>query len=144
HDPGRALVLNALGWHHGHLGQHEPAVTYCERAIALHQHIGDSRGEAFSWDSLAFAWHRAGSHARAVTADQRAGARLGDRAAGYWEAVVTDHLGHAYAALRRGDAARAAWRRCADLLTALGHPDVRDVVAKLGHPSRRVDREVAN
>jgi hypothetical protein len=61
---------------------------------------------------------------------------LRDQSDSYLEAVVTDHLGDTYAALQRPAAAATAWRRAADLLTRLGHPDVHPVRAKLAPADR--------
>jgi DNA-binding SARP family transcriptional activator/Tfp pilus assembly protein PilF len=131
HDYGRAQTLNALGWHHAHLGEPEPAAAYCRKAIALQQRLGDRRGEALTWDTLGYSHYRGERPDRAVGCYQRAVALLHTEADAYWEAVVTEHLGDACAAVGRREAAQAAWERSARLLTALGHPDVRDVQAKL-------------
>ncbi|MEV4512593.1 BTAD domain-containing putative transcriptional regulator [Dactylosporangium sp. NPDC049525] len=141
HEYGLAQVLNAIGWHHAHLGEHDHAADWCRRAIAIQQRIGDRVGEGMTWDSLAYIRRGDRRHRDAVDCYRRSAQLLHDAADGYYEAVVTEHLGDVHAELGDAEAARAAWRHSACLLTALGHPHAAGLHTKLavrgGPPLRR-------
>lgn len=50
---GQAIALTDLGWHHGRLGGHGQALDLCERALVLHQKLGNRAHEAHTWSCLA-------------------------------------------------------------------------------------------
>jgi predicted negative regulator of RcsB-dependent stress response len=77
-----------------------------------------------------YSWLRSGHPGPAVSCYRRAAALLRTQSDDYQEAVVTDHLGDAYALTDRPAAARAAWLHAARLLSGLGRPEARNVQAK--------------
>jgi DNA-binding SARP family transcriptional activator/tetratricopeptide (TPR) repeat protein len=126
---GRAL--NSVGWLYAQLHDERRALLHCQRALALLRAAGDRFGEANTLDSLGFAYHHLGRTGPAIACYRQAVdlfRELGDR---YYEADTLSHTGDA--CLDAGDAGRArwAWCRALDILTQLGHPDARQVRAKL-------------
>jgi len=138
---GQADALNAVGWYAVLLGDHEQAFTYCQQALTLHQEIGDRQGQAAAWDSLGYAHHRLRHRAQAITCYQHAldvYRDLGDR---YGEASTLTRLGDTHHATGTPDAARELWHDALIILNDLGHPDAKQVRAKLAGPDGRVDGE---
>lgn len=94
-----------------HLGDHQSAVEYCQRALDLHRAVGNRHGEALTWDSLGYAHRQLGHHAQAVACFRRALTAYrqlgGDR---YRQTVVLTHLGDAFHAAGGSPAACDAWR----------------------------------
>ena len=132
HRAGQADALNAVGWYHALLGDHQQALTYCQQALALLQELGDRYGQADTWDSLGYAHHHLGHHSQAVACYQQAldlFRELGDR---YDEADTLAHLGDTHHAAGDPDAARDAWQQALTILDELDHPDAGQVRAKLG------------
>jgi tetratricopeptide (TPR) repeat protein len=107
--------------------------------VALHQQAGDRYGEAAAWDSLGYAHHRAGRHARAVDCYRCALDLIHDIGDRYNEAYVLEHLGDTHLAVDQPGAARADWTRALTILTELQHPaaqGVRDKLDRLCQGSR--------
>jgi DNA-binding SARP family transcriptional activator/tetratricopeptide (TPR) repeat protein len=134
HLVGAANALNSVGFTRAHLGDHWQAVASCRRAVLLLRRLGDQAGEASAWDSIGFAFHRLRRHRQAVRFYGRAlriYREIGDHRG---EADTLIHLGD-HDAAHAPDAARRAWRRAADLRTALGSctTDIDERLARLAH-----------
>jgi tetratricopeptide (TPR) repeat protein len=122
---GEARVLNAIGWHHAHLGEHERALPFCQQALALHEQIGDRHGAASTSDSLGFIHRHLGRSDEAFACYQHAVdlyEELGDR---YEMAETLASLGDAYADSGRAGQAEAVWLRAAVIFEELGVPAAR-------------------
>lgn len=50
----------------------KPALQYCQQALGLIQEVGDTRGEAGTWDSIGVVYHHLGRYTEAVAAYERA------------------------------------------------------------------------
>jgi DNA-binding SARP family transcriptional activator/tetratricopeptide (TPR) repeat protein len=132
HLAGQATVLNALGWHHAHLGRPDAAIESCRRALAIHEQLGNRFGQALTWDTLGMAYHVRADHGAAMTHLQRAVATFqacGDR---YQEADSLRRLGAVLLDTGEVQDGCAAWRRAAMILGDLGHPDADEVRRQLG------------
>jgi tetratricopeptide (TPR) repeat protein len=129
-----ATALNAIGWHHAHLGRHRQALTYCQEALALHQDIGDRHGTAATWDSLGYIHLHLGHHQQATTCYRHALDLFHDLDDRYHEAETAASLGDTHHAAGDTDAAHRHWRHALALLDELGHPRAGPVRAKLQHP----------
>jgi DNA-binding SARP family transcriptional activator len=119
---GRAVALNAIGWHYAHLNEFERALPFCEDALALHDDLGDQQGAASTCDSLGFIHRHLGRYADAVACYQRAVdlfEEVGDR---YEMADTLISLADTYAESGRPAEADAARRRAAAMLEELGVP----------------------
>jgi tetratricopeptide (TPR) repeat protein len=117
---GQAIALNAIGWHHAHLGDYQRALPFCEQALALHDEIGDRHGAASTFDSLGYIHRHLGQHAEAVAGYERSVElfeELGDR---YETADTLASLGDAYSLTGQAGRAEAAWQRAAVMLEELG------------------------
>ncbi|GIF48244.1 SARP family transcriptional regulator [Asanoa ferruginea] len=127
----QAVALNAIGWYHSQVGEHQEAIAFCRRALALSAQAGSAYGQANTLDSIGFAHHHLGEHEAAVDCYEQALAlfdEIGDRhAAG----IVLDHLGDTWAAADRPADARDAWVRALALFEELGHSDADAVRQKL-------------
>lgn len=98
--PDHAAAMNFIGYTLAERGERlDEAEALVRRALEIRP-----RSAGFL-DSLGWIAHRRGEHERAVELLERA-ARLGGP-----DAIVLDHLGDAYRALRRGADAEGTWRR---------------------------------
>jgi tetratricopeptide (TPR) repeat protein len=131
HRHGQVKGLNAVGWCHTLLGNHQEAITYCQQALSLYVELGDRLGEAGTWHSLGYTHHHLRQHDQAIDCYQHAldlFRELGNR---YHEAETLDHLGDTHAATGDPDPARMVWRQAVAILTELDHPEADRVRAKL-------------
>jgi DNA-binding SARP family transcriptional activator/tetratricopeptide (TPR) repeat protein len=123
HVTGQATALNAIGWHHAHLGRPGAAIDHCRRALALHEQAGDLFGQGLTWDTLGMAYHLTADREQAMTHFRRAVAAMrscGDR---FHQAESLRRLGAVL--VETGSVADGceALHRAALLLSDLGHPD---------------------
>jgi tetratricopeptide (TPR) repeat protein/transcriptional regulator with XRE-family HTH domain len=128
---GVALALNGVGWYHALLGEHEPALTYCQQALALMQELRYPRGEAATWDSLGYTHHDAGHHDDAILCYQHALTLYRDLGDRYAEATTLTRLGNTHHAAADPTTASAAWQHALTILDDLQHPDADRVRATL-------------
>ncbi|MEV4629337.1 tetratricopeptide repeat protein [Micromonospora sp. NPDC049523] len=131
HAHGAANALNNIGWYHIQLGDHRRALGYCERALAEQQRTGNRYWQAHTWDSLGYAHHHLGHHREAVDCYEHALALWQEAGERYFEATTLTHLGDTHHGAGEAERAGAAWRRAADILDRLGHPDAAQVWTKL-------------
>ena len=131
---GQARALNAVGWFDAMLGDYADAIAYCEQALDLQRELGDRFGQAETWDSLGYANQRLGRHAAAISCYQTAVALYHEFEDRYNEGDSTASLGDAHYAAGDAASARDAWRRAADILDSLHHPDAGRIRAKLSTP----------
>ncbi|WP_212987157.1 AfsR/SARP family transcriptional regulator [Actinoplanes auranticolor] len=132
HRVGQATVLNAIGWHHAHLGRPEAAIENCRQALAIHEQLGNRFGRALTLDTLGMAHHVRADHGDALTCFGHAVAAFrscGDR---YQEADTLRRLGAVLLETGAVQDGCAAWRRAAVILGDLGHPDAEVVRRQLG------------
>jgi tetratricopeptide (TPR) repeat protein len=118
-DAGRAIALTDVGWHHGRLGNHGPALDLLEQALVLHQKLGNRGFEAHTLSCLAETHVHLGDHATAVTRYRRSlhlFRALGDR---YAEASILAHIGACHHVTGNHPAAREQWRDAHILLGQL-------------------------
>ncbi|GAB3840733.1 BTAD domain-containing putative transcriptional regulator [Dactylosporangium cerinum] len=110
-NPAReAEALNAVGWYHARVAQHDAADGYCRRALALCREHGFLETEAYTRDSLGYIARHRGRPAEALRHYGRAlelRRMLGDT---YQEGDTLTHLGEVYEELGRPKDAAAAWR----------------------------------
>lgn len=128
---GQGLSLNTLGWQHAHLGEHAVALRFCREAVVLLSTAGDHNGVGYALDSLGYIHVSLGDHAAAAAHYRRAVTmfqQTGDR---YQEAETLVRLGDAEDGQGSCESARQAWRRAADILGVLRHPDADAVRARL-------------
>jgi tetratricopeptide (TPR) repeat protein len=121
-----ARALNAVGWEHLHLGNHDQGITHCQLALALNQRVGNRLGEANTWDSLALAHHQAGNHAEAITCYESALVLFRHLGVRHAEAGTLRRLGDTHVAAGDPGAARAAWQRALSILDHLDQLDDSD------------------
>ncbi|MFC7534610.1 BTAD domain-containing putative transcriptional regulator [Actinoplanes sp. GCM10030250] len=134
HQAGEARALNAVGWFAAMLGDYAEAITHCEQALELQRGSGDRFGQAETWDSLGYANQRLGRHAAAISCYRIAVALYREFDDRYNEGDTTASLGDAHYAAGDAASARDAWRRAADILDLLHHPDAGRIRAKLAAP----------
>lgn len=128
---GEARMLNAVGWFHAQIGEHDKARPLCEQGLRMFQRLGDRDGEATVLDSLGYIAQQSGDHAAAVDYLRQAlvvFAELGHAAS---EADTHLTLGKAHCALGQHHEAQASWQRALDLYSAQNRTDEADVVRKL-------------
>jgi tetratricopeptide (TPR) repeat protein len=131
HRAGQAMILNEIGYSHALLGNHQQALTYCERALAEVRDLGARSWEEATWDSLGYIHHQLGNHQQAVTCYQRSLDLCRERANGYNEAVTLDRLGDVHHSAGDVDAAHRAWARALRIFDEIDHPDGDQIRAKL-------------
>jgi DNA-binding SARP family transcriptional activator/Tfp pilus assembly protein PilF len=121
---GEAWVMNNLGMV---LSQQrtDDALRYFRQALAIHEELGDLRGQARAANNLAFTYQLLGRHQDAVgylRSALRLQRRIGHR---YGEGIALVNLGEAYVELGRVDEAVARSTEARRLLAEVG--SLRDV-----------------
>jgi tetratricopeptide (TPR) repeat protein len=134
-----AHALNGVGWLLAHLGEHQPALTYCQQSLAKYDEIGDRYGQAASWDSLGYIHRHLGNHARAISCYQHAIDQCRDAGDRYNEAISIAGLADTHYANGDPAAARTAWQGALTILHNLSHPDADDIRARI----KQLDEPVA-
>jgi tetratricopeptide (TPR) repeat protein len=106
--------------------------NFAPARVSLHSGSITSRPhEGQVWDTLGFAHHHLGHHAKAVACYRRAVQILDDHGYLYNKAVTLTWAGEAYRAAGDAQAAREAWRQALAILKATRHPDTARVLANL-------------
>ncbi|WP_433380084.1 BTAD domain-containing putative transcriptional regulator [Actinoplanes sp. CA-142083] len=126
-DVGRAIALTNCGWHQGRLGDRDRAVDLLERALVLHQKLGNRAHEAHTLSCLADTRLQSGDPGRAADYYRPSldlFRELGDR---YAEASLLAHLGACHHLAGDPEAAREQWRQAHTLLDDLD-PDTADQI----------------
>jgi DNA-binding SARP family transcriptional activator len=119
------------------LSDYRASHAHCQQALALFQQVGHKGGEAQTWDSLGYTYHRLGEYRRSIGCYHRAAglfAELGDH---YKQAETFDHLGDAYLAVGELCNSQRALQQAVDILDRLEHPDARRIRAKLASVASR-------
>ena len=127
----QAVALNAIGWYHAQVGEHQEAIAFCRRALALSAQVGSAYGQANTLDSIGFAHHHLGEYEEAVDCYEQALALFGEIGDRHAAGIVLDHLGDTWGAADRPKDARDAWQRALALFEELGHSDADAVRQKL-------------
>ncbi|MEV0908261.1 AfsR/SARP family transcriptional regulator [Streptomyces hokutonensis] len=136
-DEGRrrtatAAVLNAAGWFHTLLGQHQQALDHCRQALALQQELGDATGAADTWDSIGLALHHLGRYDEAVISFRNALVLYRQADHSPWSIAATlGRLGDTHLNAGRPDAARAAWTEALVFWDRFGHASAEPLRARL-------------
>ena len=131
HLPGQVWVRNNIGYSHALLGNHQQAITYCQRALAGIQEIGERCWEAATWHSLGYIRHQLGNYQQAVSCHERSLDICRELADRYNEADTLDHLGNVHYSAGDTDTAHRTWTRALRIFDEIGHPDRDRVRAKL-------------
>ena len=131
HLAGQVWVRNNIGYSHALLGNYQQAITYCQRALAGIQELGERCWEAATWHSLGYIRHQLGNHQQAVSFYERSLAICRELADRYNEADTLDHLGNVYYSAGDTDTACRTWTRALRIFDEIGHPDRDRVRAKL-------------
>ncbi|MDR6980879.1 DNA-binding SARP family transcriptional activator [Streptomyces sp. 3330] len=134
-----ATALNAVGWCHTLLGQHQQALDYCRQALALQQELGHDAGTADTWDSIGHALHHLGQYDEAVAAYGNALALYRQLDAPRLRAITLMHLGDTHLSAAHPEAARAAWSEALDAMNELGDADAEQLAGPLRDRWRRLD-----
>ncbi len=132
----QAYALNEVGWCRAQLGDYDRALTYCRRALAIHQQLGDLSGQAATWDSLGYAHRHLGRPDLATDCYAHALAIYRQLGYQYYEATTLVQLGDTHHVACDADAARDAWQAALAILTELRHPDADPVRVKLHRLTR--------
>jgi tetratricopeptide (TPR) repeat protein len=132
---GEALALNAIGWYHTQLGNHEQAIVRCEEAIAIMREIDDLRALGQSYDSLGYAHHQLGDHERAIACFQKAIGLFDDFSDRSSQADSLIRLGDVQRATGDHAGARATYEQALTILDGMGHPGATLVRERLGDES---------
>ncbi|MEV4229974.1 tetratricopeptide repeat protein, partial [Streptomyces bobili] len=127
----QASALNAVGWSHSMLGDHEQALAHCTEALAVLEQLGDRVGQAATWDSIAYAHHHLGRHREALASYRNALAVFRDLGVPAEEAGTLTRIGDTHDAMGDPEAARTAWQAALALLAGLDHPDATRLRSRL-------------
>ncbi|MCW8101755.1 AfsR/SARP family transcriptional regulator [Streptomyces tauricus] len=143
-DDGRgqraiATALNAVGWCHTLLGQHQQALDHCRQALTLQQELGHDAGTADTWDSIGHALHHLGQYDEAVAAYRNALALYRQLDASRVKAATLMHLGDTHLSAGHPDTARAAWTEALDAMDRLS--DAEHLAEPLRNRLRRLDEQ---
>jgi DNA-binding SARP family transcriptional activator/tetratricopeptide (TPR) repeat protein len=133
---GQARALNAVGWCHAHLGDHEEALRSCQQALVMHQEVGDRTGQADTWDSIGYAYHRLGRYEQAADCYRHSLALWRELGSRNHEAEALTHLGDTHDTAGDHQAAREAWHGALRILDQLHHPDADRLRGKLNRTTR--------
>jgi tetratricopeptide (TPR) repeat protein len=127
----RSGILNALGWFHARLDEHDQALTLCQQALERARRAGDASTEACALDSLGYINQRCGRYDES-DAQLNQAARLREARGEQFDLAGTlTRLGDTSLAAGRGGAARQAWERAAKILDDLEHPQAEQVRERL-------------
>ncbi|KAB1140838.1 tetratricopeptide repeat protein [Streptomyces luteolifulvus] len=129
--PRTAAALNAVGWCHALLGQHQQALDHCQEALAIAVVHHRPYLAADIWDSIGLAQHHLGRHPEAVAGYEQALALYRTVGVPYAEADTLRRLGDTHLSSGRLEQARAAWTQALAVLERLDHADKEAVRAQL-------------
>ncbi|MEV0186424.1 BTAD domain-containing putative transcriptional regulator [Streptomyces sp. NPDC050625] len=132
-DPGprTAAALNAVGWCHILLGQHQQALAHCQEALAIAEVHHRPYLAADIWDSIGLAHHHLGRHPDAVAGYEQALALYRQVGVPHAEADTLRRLGDTHLSSGGVERARAAWTQALAVLERLDHDDKEAVRAQL-------------
>jgi DNA-binding SARP family transcriptional activator/tetratricopeptide (TPR) repeat protein len=124
-------ILNALGWFHACLDQHEQALALCQQALDRARRAGDTSTEASALDSLGYIHQRCGRYDESDAQLSQAARLREARGERFDLAGTLTRLGDTSLAAGRAAAARQAWERAAKILDDLEHPNAEQVRERL-------------
>jgi tetratricopeptide (TPR) repeat protein len=130
------MALGVLGNLHQTQGEHEDAVSYFQRAIAIHHEAGDEFGVGTSLCNISESFLAMGRIAEAETAASEAVAvnrRIGHRDA---EAHSLRQLGMAARAAGRPDEAARHWHAAAEIYEQIDSDQAAQIRAELAELGR--------
>ena len=113
------------------IGDLPRAVAVCRTAVVAYQQIGDRVGEAVAWEGCGLAQAAMGGTQAALDAHEQA---LAPRRENGERLLVADSLvliGDTHAAAAQGEQAQRSWHAAYEILHELGHPEARDLAARL-------------
>jgi len=116
----RVDALNGIGMCHAELGNYQQTVAACTEALAFARET--DAPEDGVWDTLGFAHHRLGDHARAITCFQRSLSLARDLRDVNVETEALRNLGDAYRAAGDVPAARVSWQQALAIHEANDQP----------------------
>jgi tetratricopeptide (TPR) repeat protein len=128
---GLARARNSVGWYHTLLGDHHEALVQCGQALDILKDFDDRIALAATWDSIGYAHHHLGEYAPAVDAFLQAVRLYRDVGDRHLEAFVLSHLGDAYAADGRTEAADAVWRVALEAFERYDPPEAEKLRARI-------------
>lgn len=129
---GEMHALNGLAWASLHLGAHEDALRYGERALAVLEEVaGAHAGFAHIFANLGHAHHGLGEHPQAISNLQQALSLAQEVDDQPLEAEILVAMGDLHHAVGDDCQARDAWCRAERILRTFGDPGADDVLAKL-------------
>jgi tetratricopeptide (TPR) repeat protein len=135
HLVGQAFTLNMMGLAEGALGNVELAVECGSQALEIFRTLGHLRGAAATHDSLGTAYRHLGQFQTAVDHYEEAITMRADIGDSLYVATSLHRLGDTHHEAGDAQSAAAAWRRALDIMTAINHPHVDELRAKLaGEP----------
>lgn len=127
----RAKALNNSGMLCIQLGDLAEAKVRCAQARELFREIGNSLGEAATWDTLGQIHISNEENAAAIDCFQRAVQLQRDIGNRYSVATTLAHLAGALAAAGNAPGARDAWKEALAILSEMRHPDAAEIARKL-------------
>ena len=131
HANGRAVALNALGWFHAMLGNHQERSATPGSLSTCPARSAARMGWPQRWTASGTPTSISGGHAEAIQCYQQA-LDLHLEVSGNWGAAETlGHLGDARYAAGDLDGARADWEESLVILEDLNHPDAAQIRARL-------------
>jgi tetratricopeptide (TPR) repeat protein len=134
---GQAKALGLIGWFHSMLGDHHQALTTCQQALTLYQHVGsDLDGQAETWETIGDAHHHLGHHTQAIACYHHALDLYRDCGNRHGEANTLHQLGDTHHATGNPKAAHKAWQHALTILDQFAHPHADQIRAKL-HPTNQ-------
>ncbi|MGW4210348.1 AfsR/SARP family transcriptional regulator [Lentzea sp. NPDC004789] len=138
HGPGLVRSLNLVGWLSVKSGDHERALDLCGRALEGYLGLGDQRGAAHTWDSLAFAYHHLGRYREAIDCYGKAIGLYRDLRDEFYSASTLARLADTHHAAGELETAQRLWRQALAMFDDLRHPEAEQVRANLtGETSTR-------
>ncbi|GAA1632610.1 hypothetical protein GCM10009828_070600 [Actinoplanes couchii] len=120
-DRALARSLNTVGWFRTLLGDHEAALEFCRKALAINMRLGIEESIASTLDSLGHAYRRLGRYDEAVDHCRRAVEIFQRMGYGPLTAESLERLGDTHRDAGHPEAAREAWTRALETRTRLNH-----------------------
>jgi tetratricopeptide (TPR) repeat protein len=127
----RARALNNSGLMRAELGDSAAAEVRCTQALELFREMGNSLGEAATWDTLGQIHLSNKENTEAINCFQQSVQLQRDIGNRYSVATTLANLADALAAAGNAPGARDAWKEALAILTEMRHPDAAEIARKL-------------
>jgi len=129
---GQVHALNGIGWCHALLGNYQESLDAGTEALRLADSIEGCTTTGI-WDTLGYAHHRLGDHARAIDCHRKGLALARESRDGNAETEALEHLGDVFHSAGDLGAAREHWQQVHEIHQAAGRRSAAEALERKLH-----------